>query len=65
MGGVAPLGYTTIDAWSRLTGIQLEPYEVDALILLDAVLCNPEAGAEAEEVQATERRQQAWPTRKR
>lgn len=64
MAGVAPLGYTTIEAWSRLTGTQLEPYEVNALIALDAVLCSPETGEEETvEEPPAERRQLAWPTR--
>lgn len=39
--GVAPLSYTTIEAWSRLSGNEVDPHEVEALMLLDAALRNP------------------------
>lgn len=41
MGGLAPLSYGTIAAWSQFTGITPEPDEVDALIRLDGVLLVP------------------------
>lgn len=44
MNGFAPLSYVTIDAWSRLTGARPDAEDVDALIRLDAVLLNPDAG---------------------
>ena len=41
MQGYAPLTYGTIADWSRLMGIDPLPHEVDALMQLDAILCNP------------------------
>lgn len=40
-GGVLPLTYTTIADWSRLTGTEVRPDEVRALMLLDAIWLNP------------------------
>lgn len=34
--GLAPLALTDIDAWQRLTGVRLTPWELDTLIQLDA-----------------------------
>lgn len=42
MAGVNPLTYGTIADWARLTGRDLQPHEVHALITLDAVLRHPE-----------------------
>lgn len=36
MGGMNPLSYGEIEAWSRLSGVTLEPWELDAIKLLDA-----------------------------
>ncbi len=41
MSGLAPLTYTTIDAWCRLTEIALEPREVQALMILDSAMLFP------------------------
>jgi len=41
MNGLAPLRYSEIEAWSRLTGRVLVPMEVEALIRLDRVLRSP------------------------
>ena len=39
MSGVAPLSYTTIQAWAELKGIHyLSPLEVEGLVLLDTAL---------------------------
>lgn len=38
MSGFLPLTYTTIADWSRLTGNNPRPYEVEALFALDAIL---------------------------
>ena len=43
MAGIAPLGYGTIAEWARLMSIEPSPLEVQALILLDGVIRNPEA----------------------
>ena len=39
--GIAPLAWTTLDAWSRLTGLTLAREEIDALFTLDTVLSHP------------------------
>lgn len=41
MGGFNPLTYTTIVDWALLTGREIEPHEVDALLALDRVLLSP------------------------
>lgn len=33
--GLMPISYTEIDAWQRVTGVELEPWEVDAIRALD------------------------------
>lgn len=38
MGGLMPLSHTEIDAFCRLNGLMLEPYETEALLALDAAL---------------------------
>ena len=38
MAGLAPLTYSTIAAWSELTGAEPGPLDVEALMALDAVL---------------------------
>jgi hypothetical protein len=40
-GGLAPLSYSTLAHWSALTANRVEPYEVEALLLLDATLLAP------------------------
>lgn len=41
MSGYAPLSYTTVEAWARLMGTRVRPWEVEALIAVDAVLLAP------------------------
>lgn len=41
MDGLAPLTYTTIADWARLTGREPEPFEVEALLTLDATRRHP------------------------
>ena len=41
MNGFAPLTYTTIYHYSRLTGQALDAEDVDALIVLDGVMLFP------------------------
>lgn len=40
--GFAPLTFTTVDAWARLTRRKPKPHEVDALMSLDAVKRHPD-----------------------
>lgn len=36
MNGLNPIGYTDIDAWSRLTGYSPDSEEVSAIVQVDA-----------------------------
>lgn len=44
MNGFAPLSYSTIDSWAKLTGNRPTQLDVQALIELDSVLLYPESG---------------------
>lgn len=61
MEGLAPLSFQTVEAWGRLMGIEPDPLEVQALMVLDAVIRKPEteevAEAEVEEADTS------WPSR--
>jgi hypothetical protein len=69
MAGLAPLSHTEIAAWARLTGNDPDPLEVEALIVLDRVLLEPDSAAEQtkeEEPQPIVRVEApAWPAKKR
>lgn len=41
MNGFAPLTYSTIIAWASLTGASPSAHEVEALLVLDAVMLHP------------------------
>ena len=41
MSGLVPLTYTTIADWKELKGIDIAPHEVEALLMLDAVMTYP------------------------
>ncbi len=66
MGGLFPLSYSEIQAWSRMTGNRPDPQEVDALITLDSILRNPDT--EVKKPEPEEERKPtfvaAWPSRK-
>ena len=65
MAGVAPLSYTNVEAWMRLMDISLEPYEIDALMVLDAAMIagRSKRGTDEEE-ESQEQKVTAWPDRK-
>ena len=46
MGGVVPLTYDTVYHWAVLTGRWPRPYEVAALLTLDAIQCHPTAASD-------------------
>ena len=48
MSGYAPLSYAELVSWALLTGRQVTPAEVDALMALDAVLRHPEPPEETD-----------------
>lgn len=54
MEGVAPLSYTTITAWARLTRRSPEPWEVDVLLELDGILCSEPAKIRARQRKKSE-----------
>lgn len=55
MNGLAPLTFETIESFCRLKDVQLNAFEIDALLLLDTILLYPEAIAsdDADEVRPT------------
>jgi hypothetical protein len=58
MEGVAPLTFTTIESWARLTDRNLEPHEVEALLEIDLAM-RPDMRPEPEP-EGT--KQMSWPT---
>lgn len=46
MDGLAPLSFTAVRDWAVLTEREIDPHEVQALLLLDAVRRNPPKAAE-------------------
>jgi len=63
MEGLSPLTYTTLADWARLTGREPEPFEIEALLYLDAVIRHTETREKKEEPPA-QREQAAWPARR-
>lgn len=43
-GGLAPLSYSELEAYCRLTGFDADALEVDGLMVLDRALLAPDAG---------------------
>lgn len=41
MHGMAPLSYSTIADWARLMDVTVQPHEVEALLILDAIRAHP------------------------
>jgi hypothetical protein len=58
--GLCPLSHTEIAAWARLTDRNVEPYEVTALIAIDAVMRTDET----EKTEPEPPRDEAWPEKK-
>jgi hypothetical protein len=42
MSGYAPLAMPTVESWSRMTGHDITPLELEGLLDLDAVMRHPE-----------------------
>lgn len=61
-GNLLPLSHTELGAWSALTGVELQPDEVEALMTLDAAIRHREPTAA--EQSTTPKAQQAWPEAK-
>lgn len=67
MAGLAPLSHAEVMAWAALSDTRPEPWEVGALMELDAALRWREPDEEekpAEKGQAAPAMERAWPTRK-
>jgi hypothetical protein len=65
MSGVAPLSYSAIADWSRLTGNNPDPDEVFALFRLDSVMRHPpEEKVEVKTEPDKPRELPAWPEKK-
>jgi len=64
MAGAAPLSYQEIAAWQRLTGIVLEPIEVEALIAVDGALMGVALPEDETDASDEPEPAHAWPTRK-
>lgn len=67
MTGPAPLSWSTLDAWSRLTGRLLGSDECEALMVLDHAMRNPEEPRE-QIVDVTQPKVavvKPWPSKKR
>lgn len=67
MDGAAPLSWSTLDAWSRLTGRVIDSNDCDALMLLDHAFRHPEEPESKAPVDVKEPVQaviRPWPSRK-
>lgn len=69
-GGAAPLSYSEVEAWSRLTGAGPDVLEVEGLMVLDRAMLSPDAGwddageAEDEAPLPQQEVQAPWPAKK-
>jgi hypothetical protein len=75
MSGLAPLTYATILDWAAMKGVTMSVDEIDALMVLDAVMLSPESkrdrdntadddtGTAASAEPITVKATSAWPTR--
>lgn len=63
MNGLLPLTYATLSAWAALRGRRLQPHEVDALLVLDAIRLHP-GEDEPKSTESTPAPQPAWPVKK-
>lgn len=67
MAGLAPLSHAEVGAWARLTDTRPEPWEVAALMTLDAALrWRPEDEEERPEPEqrAAPKVERAWPQKR-
>ena len=66
MSSVAPLSYATIEGWIRVMDIQfIEPYHIEALLVLDAALFVTDEEETSEEPVADKREYKSWPKAKK
>jgi hypothetical protein len=64
MAGLNPLSYGTIMDWATLTDQYPEPHEIEALLILDAVMRAPEPKDQGRAVDEPAPPDTPWPTRK-
>jgi len=62
--GAVPLSHREILSWSHLTGNVLEPWEVEALVELDAAIRHPDPKESDPEVKAKPVKTGGWPQRR-
>lgn len=48
-GAAMPLSHSLIADWDRLLDLRVQPYEVEALTLMDVVLRDPDAGKDEDD----------------
>jgi hypothetical protein len=65
MSGLAPVSNREIEAFERLHGITLEPFEVEAIYRLDGVMRNPPKEEEVKQESPKPVPVAAWPERKK
>jgi hypothetical protein len=66
MGGLLPLSYSELKSFSDMTGWKPDPEEVEALMILDSILRNPDTEVKVEKKEEPKPTfVAAWPTRKK
>lgn len=68
MAGLAPLSHAEVVAWAALTDSRPEPWEIDALMEIDAALRwreSDEDESKPDEAPAAQKPVPAWPERRR
>jgi len=68
MAGVLPLSFQTIQAWQEAMDIgELEPIEIQALMILDAAMLNASADADEDgkPEEISKEKKAAWPPKKK
>jgi hypothetical protein len=64
MGGIQPITYLDIDAWSRQTDQHPQPHEVDALMAIDAEWRLALSPVDDKSTEPPQESLRAWPTAK-
>ncbi len=68
MAGANPLSPVVLAEWAKLMDIDLHPFEVEAVLLLDSIMIYAGSDAEAKEqpttVEEANMRHKAWPDKK-
>jgi hypothetical protein len=65
-GSLLPLSYSELKSFSEMTGWKPDPQEVEALMLLDSIIRNPDTEVKVEKKEEPKPTfVAAWPTRKK